>query len=169
MNVQTLFKQDKSIDEINMSLKERTREWEEKLHHKQKMIDLVREIKEKKSKDLASLVQKRETSRQIIWFREEQRRYQEQLDEINKKNKTLEVIERGYIDEVARQKSVLNEQIRLKCLEVRGGIEVNRTALKEDSPLRKMKQYQTGVGGSPSPVKKPGKPSVEPKIELKQV
>jgi len=71
MNVQTLFKQDKSIDEINMSLKERTREWEEKLHHKQKMIDLVKEIKEKKSKDLASLVQKRETSRQIIWFREE--------------------------------------------------------------------------------------------------
>ena len=103
----------------------------------------------------------------MVWFRDEQRRYEDQLDEVKKKNKVLEVIHSGYQDEVTRLKAVLNEQIRLRCEEVRKG-EIDVSNNKEDSPLRKMKQYQTGVGGSPSPNKKIAQ-TTAPKLELKQV
>ena len=108
-NNQVLLKQDKVIRAADTKLKENIGNWEEKLHQKQRMIDLLKEIQVKKKKDLDQLVQKRESSKQIIWFREEQRRYEDQLEEINKKNRMLLVVESGYRDEIARQKAVLNE------------------------------------------------------------
>ena len=108
-NNQVLLKQDKVIRAADTKLKENIGNWEEKLHQKQRMIDLLKEIQVKKKKDFDQLVQKRESSKQIIWFREEQRRYEDQLEEINKKNRMLLVVESGYRDEIARQKAVLNE------------------------------------------------------------
>ena len=74
----------------------------------------------------------------------------------------LLVVQSGYRDEIARQKAVSNEQIKLSeaC---------NVITNKEDSPLRKMKQYQTGVGGSPSNTKNSGKTASEPKFEVRKV